>query len=74
MKKAGKNRPENDWSTLLPGQQINLHHDRYLPIAGVLDACTDDCSVIWVRMNDGAGRRLIHREDGYRLELSGGQG
>lgn len=66
--------PELDWAAVRPGQRVSLHHETSLPINGVMDACTEDCSVIWVQMSDGAGRRLIHREDGYRLEQAGEQG
>lgn len=64
---------DNDWSALQPGQLVSFQHDKYLPISGVMEARTDDGSVMWVRMNDGAGRRLIHREDGYRLAPAGEQ-
>lgn len=66
-------RPESDWSAVQPGQMVSFRHDKYLPIVGVVEARTDDGAVVWVRMNDGAGRRLIHREDGYRLERAGEQ-
>lgn len=69
-----ESRPESDWSVVRPGQLVSFQHDRYLPITGVMDACTDDHSVVWVQMDDGSGRRLIHKEDGYRLESAGEQG
>lgn len=60
-----------DWALIRPGQQYSFHYDANAPITGVVDACTEDRSVIWVRMNDGGGRRLIHIEDGYRPQRAG---
>ncbi len=59
---------EQDWSAPQSGQQVRLQHHSHGPVTGVLDMRTDDGAVIWVQLNDGGGRRLIHRDDGYRLE------
>lgn len=57
-----------DWVTPQCGQPVRLRHQRREPVSGVLDMRTDDGSVIWVRLDDGGGRLLIHRDDGYELE------
>lgn len=57
-----------DWLTPQCGQPVRLHHHRREPVSGILDMRTDDGAVIWVHLNDGAGRLLIHRDDGYQLE------
>lgn len=57
-----------DWLAPQCGQPVKLRHQRREPVSGVLDMRTDDGSVIWVHLNDGGGRRLIHRDDGYQLE------
>jgi cell envelope opacity-associated protein A len=56
-----------DFSALKRGQQITLRHASGDQVTGVLEERADDASVVWVRMDDGAGRRLFHREDGYSV-------
>ncbi|GAA1111169.1 hypothetical protein [Arthrobacter flavus] len=58
----------SDWATLRRGQRVAFNHDSDGPVAGVVEMRTDDASVLWIQLNEGAGRRLIHREDGYRLK------
>ncbi|MHA7140107.1 MULTISPECIES: hypothetical protein [unclassified Arthrobacter] len=58
----------SDWSTLRRGQRVAFNHDSDGPVAGVVEMRTDDASVLWIQLNEGAGRRLIHCEDGYRLK------
>lgn len=59
-----------DWSRLERGQRITFHHNDDGPVTGVLDEWSDEASVLWVHLANGAGRRLIHREDGFLLEGS----
>ncbi|MHA7240649.1 hypothetical protein [Arthrobacter sp. TMS1-12-1] len=56
-----------DWSGFTRGQDVVLHHATRAQLHGVLDMRTDDASVVWIRLSDGGGRRLVHRGDGYRL-------
>ena len=56
-----------DWSTIRRGQGVAFNHHSDGPVAGVVEMRTDDASVLWIQLNDGAGRRLIHCDDGYRL-------
>ncbi|WP_211236608.1 hypothetical protein [Arthrobacter castelli] len=62
-----------DWQAPQCGQPVRLRHQRQEPVSGVIDMRTDDGSVIWVQLNDGGGRRLIHRDDGYQLEAAAGR-
>lgn len=59
--------PQTDFSSLKRGQQVVLRHYSGDQFSGVLDDRAEDSSVVWVRLDDGAGRRLFHREDGYSL-------
>ncbi|WP_460455254.1 hypothetical protein [Arthrobacter monumenti] len=60
------------WAAIQPGQPVRLRHgEEGHCIQGVLDTQTEDGSVVWVQMDNGAGRRLIHRDDGYRLAGAG---
>lgn len=54
-----------DFSALERGQQITLRHHTGNQFSGVLEDRADDASVVWIRLDDGAGRRLFHHEDGY---------
>ncbi|WP_043442729.1 hypothetical protein [Arthrobacter sp. L77] len=56
-----------DWSGFRRGQHVTLRHATGPQLHGVLDMRTDDASVVWILLNDGGGRRLVHRGDGYRL-------
>lgn len=59
--------PPADFSTLKRGQQITLRHASGNQFTGVLEDRADDATVVWIRSDDGAGRRLFHREDGYSI-------
>lgn len=63
---------KHDWAPPQTGQQVRLNHHTHGTVTGVLDTRTDDGAVIWVHLNDGGGRRLIHRDDGYRLARNPG--
>ncbi len=56
-----------DWSGFRRGEHVTLQHPAGTQLRGVLDMRTDDASVLWILLNDGGGRRLVHRADGYRL-------
>lgn len=62
---------QQDWAGILPGEPVQLSQGNDAAIAGVLDTRSDDCSVVWIHLNDGAGRRLIHHHDGYSLTPPG---
>jgi cell envelope opacity-associated protein A len=59
--------PLADFSALKRGQQVTLRSTAGDRLTGVLEDRADDASVVWVRLDDGAGRRLFHREDGYSV-------
>lgn len=56
-----------DWSGFRRGEHVTLQHPAGTQLRGVLDMRTDDASVVWIHLSDGAGRRLVHCADGYRL-------
>ncbi|WP_323959919.1 hypothetical protein GC088_00215 [Arthrobacter sp. JZ12] len=56
-----------DFSAFERGQEITLRHYSGAEFSGVLEDRSDDASVVWVRLNNGAGRRLFHREDGFSI-------
>lgn len=56
-----------DFAALQRGQEVTLRHHSGSEITGVLEDRSEDAAVVWVRMDDGAGRRLFHQEDGYTV-------
>ncbi len=56
-----------DFSGLKHGQRITLRSSSGHQISGVLEDRAEDASVVWIRLDDGAGRRLFHQEDGYNV-------
>lgn len=59
--------PVTDFSELKRGQEITLRSYAGDQFSGVLEDRSDDASVVWVRLDNGAGRRLFHREDGFTI-------
>lgn len=58
---------QQDWSDFRRGERITLQHPAGTHLRGVLDMRSDDASVLWIHLNDGGGRRLVHTADGYRV-------
>ena len=59
------------WNALPVGQSVRLSQDG-LPIgSGTVDGTTPDGSIIWVVMDGWPERRMFHRQDFIRVEISG---
>lgn len=58
------------WDLLAVGQDVVLTHTTLMPIAGTIDAITDDQQIIWIT-SVPLRRRMIHIHDGYRIHLDG---
>ncbi|RAX14915.1 hypothetical protein DC347_20145 [Pseudarthrobacter sp. AG30] len=54
------------WDRLEVGQEVLLAHPGLPPIAGTVDAMTDDREIIWV-LSVPRRRQIIHIDDGYRV-------
>lgn len=54
------------WDRLEVGQEVLLAHPGLPPVAGTVDAMTDDGEIIWV-ISVPRRRRIIHINDGYRV-------
>ncbi|HEV7167699.1 MAG TPA: hypothetical protein VGN49_06980 [Micrococcaceae bacterium] len=59
------------WPRLRPRQRLTLVDVHGTRVVGTLDAITEDCSTLWIQLDDGLGRQLIHSLDGYELEAFG---
>ena len=56
------------WPELEPHQPVRLVDIHGATLAGILDEMTEDRSTMWIQLDGGKGRQLIHRLDGYELE------
>lgn len=56
-----------DWSGVVRGELVTLRHPTAPQLRGVLEMRNEDASVVWIRLHDGGGRRLVHHSDGFRL-------
>jgi hypothetical protein len=52
-----------DWAMLTPGEQVFLVNNDEAELSGRVDTVTEDGSVLWLHLADGAGRRLFTRTD-----------
>ncbi|WP_026820353.1 hypothetical protein [Arthrobacter castelli] len=57
-----------DWSSLAEGQQVTFYGDSGHVLSGVVHMRSSDASVIWMYLNEGGGRLMLHRGDGYRVD------
>lgn len=58
------------WDSLTVGQYVMLNHTTLMPVTGTVDAITDDQQIIWIT-SVPLHRRMIHIQDGYRIDLDG---
>lgn len=72
-RKSAKTSPEESvtgpegFLCLLPGTRVDIMDDGIMTGSGVVDMSAPDGSSIWLWMDCGAGRRLIHCFDGLEL-------
>jgi hypothetical protein len=59
------------WPTLSHDEPVALVNDQGLRLSGRVDTLTPDRSCLWIRLDSGMGRLLIHHQDGYILEHHG---
>jgi len=50
-----------DWATLAAGEQVILVDNDETEFSGRVDTVTEDGSILWLHLADGAGRRLFTR-------------
>lgn len=56
-----------DWTVLAPGDSVLIVDNDALNLAGRVDVVTEDGSILWLHLKEGAGRRLFTRTDGARV-------
>ena len=58
--------PDPRWKNLRRGDRVFVRTGPY-ETGGLIDAVTDDHTVVWVDLDGGRGRTLLHCSDGVEI-------
>jgi len=61
--------PEAHWKKLKQGDRVLVRLTPGFETGGLIDAITADHSAIWVDLDGGRGRTLLHCSDGVEVVL-----
>ncbi|WP_082358191.1 MULTISPECIES: hypothetical protein [Arthrobacter] len=56
------------WPQLAPDQPVSLINERGWRLRGTVETLTNDRQCLWIQLDAGMGRQLIHHQDGFMLE------
>lgn len=56
------------WPELARNQQVALVNNRGWRLSGRVETLTSDRACLWIQLDSGMGRQLIHHQDGFVLE------
>ncbi|MFF2315109.1 hypothetical protein ACFVTE_02440 [Arthrobacter sp. NPDC058097] len=59
--------PAPHWSALREGDRVNVRLAPGFETGGRVSAVTPDCTVVWVDLDGGRGRTLLHCSDGVEI-------
>ncbi len=59
--------PAPHWKKLRQGDRVRVQLSPGFDAAGVVDAITADHSAVWVHLDGGRGRTLLHCSDGVEI-------
>jgi len=59
--------PDHHWRSLRQGDRVSLKLMPGYESAGVVDAVTGDATAVWVELDGGRGRTLVHVSDGVEI-------
>jgi hypothetical protein len=62
--------PDPRWKDLRRGDRVSVRTRPGYETGGLIDAVTDDHTVVWVDLDGGRGRTLLHCSDGVEIFLS----
>jgi hypothetical protein len=62
--------PEAHWMKLKQGDRVLVRLTPGFETGGFVDAITADHSAIWIDLDGGRGRTLLHCSDGVEVELA----
>jgi hypothetical protein len=61
--------PAEHWKALKEGDRVRVLLAPGYEAAGLVDAITRDHSAVWVNLDNGLGRTLLHCSDGVEIAL-----
>ena len=56
------------WPLLSHDQPIALVNERGWRLSGKVETVTKDRECLWIQLDGGMGRQLIHHQDGFELD------
>ncbi|MFF2030897.1 hypothetical protein [Arthrobacter sp. NPDC058192] len=59
--------PDGHWGQLRQGDRVSVRLAPGFETGGLVDAVTADHSVVWVDLDGGRGRTLLHSSDGVEI-------
>lgn len=59
--------PEEHWKQLRQGDRVSVRLAPGFESTGRVDAVTSDHSIVWVELDGGRGRTLVHCGDGVEI-------
>ena len=59
--------PDAHWRSLRQGDRVSVRLAPGYETEGLVDAVTDDHSAVWVNLDGGRGRTLLHCSDGVEI-------
>jgi hypothetical protein len=62
--------PDAHWKALRQGDRVLVRSAPGLETGGFVDAVTWDHTTVWVDLDDGRGRTLLHCSDGVEIVLN----
>lgn len=59
--------PDPHWKALKEGDRVRVRLTPWYETGGMVDAVTWDHTAVWVDLDDGRGRTLLHCSDGVEI-------
>lgn len=59
---------QEPWPALVKDEAVALVNNRGWRISGRVEMLSNDRQCLWIQLDSGMGRQLIHHQDGFVLE------
>lgn len=59
--------PDHQWKSLRQGDRVSVTLEPGYESVGIVDAVTGDATAVWVHLDGGRGRTLVHCSDGVAV-------